>query len=166
MSERCAMQARSHLYMSCNLWDSLWIIQQPTCLAISREEPVLYVERFVSVFTILRYPRLWRRLFTWLRGARSVAPNLRVLAPLPLFHLGHAVPFLFRWEFAIQRRWILSWANRGQGGGRVLWVDSVLYECAVGRLGESLSVYHVADEASAFPTSHARIVASLERQLL
>ena len=78
---------RQHVYLSSNFWDGLWIIQQPTCDQIARHEPVLYVERHVSLFTILRYPRLWTRLFTWMAGARTRGPHLRVLAPLPLFHV-------------------------------------------------------------------------------
>ncbi len=62
---------RQHVYLSSNFWDGLWIIQQPTCDQIARHAPVLYVERHVSLFTILRYPRLWKRLFTWMSGARS-----------------------------------------------------------------------------------------------
>src|SRR5436190_10827996 len=101
----------SHVYLASNLWTGLWIIQQPIAREIAKHEPVLYVERFVSLFTVLRYPRLWRRLFTWMRGARRLSPKLRVLAPLPLFHLGHRIPWLFRIEFQLQRWWILWWAR-------------------------------------------------------
>src|SRR5262245_42304486 len=100
---RPAFGDRAHVYLSSNFWDDLWIIQQPVANEIAQDEPVLYVERFVSIFTILRQPRFWPRLFAWLRGARRRSPKLRVLAPLPLFHLGHRVPWLFRAEFAIQR---------------------------------------------------------------
>ncbi len=160
-----ARPSREHLYLSCNFWDAFWIIQQPICNEIQKDEPVLYVERFVSVFTVLRYPRLWRRLFAWLRGARRLTENLRVLAPLPLFHLGHRFPGIFRLEFAIQRRWILWWAGRGSNT-RLLWLDNPLYECAVSRLREQAAIYHVADEVSAFPTSHAEISQALERSVL
>lgn len=157
---------RSHVYLACNFWDGLWIIQQPVAQEIARDEPVLYVERFVSLFTVLRYPRLWRRLFTWLRGARRVSDRLRVLAPLPLFHLGHRVPWLFRLEFRLQRWWILWWARGDRSDARVLWMDHPLYECAVGRMGERLAVYHVADEIAAFPTSHPATTEALERSML
>ncbi len=157
---------RQHLYLAGNLWDGLWIVQQPVCNEIQREEPVLYVERFVSFLTVARYPRLWPRLFAWLRGPRKVTPNLRVLAPLPLFHLGHRFPRLFRAEFALQRLWILLWAGRLRGRTRILWVDNPLYECAIGKMGEQLAIYHVGDEFSAFPTSHAPTAQALERQLL
>src|SRR5207247_715364 len=113
-----------------------------------KEEQVLFVERFTSLFTILRYPRLWFRLFAWLRGARNVTPNLRILAPLPLFHLGHRFPFIFRLEFAIQRLWILFWAPRRPTRSRVLWFDHPLFECAIGKMAESLVVYHVGDEVA------------------
>ena len=78
---------RSHIYLSSNWWDALWIIQQPIANEIAKEEPVLYVEGFVSWFTVLRYPSRWKRLFAWLRGARRVSPTLRLLAPLPLTRL-------------------------------------------------------------------------------
>ncbi len=157
---------RQHLYLASNLWDDLWIIQQPTCNEIRREEPVLYVERFVSVFTILRYPKLWRRLFTWMAGARPRGKNLRILAPLPLFHLGHRVPWLFRLEFLLQRAWIRWWVGREPTGDRVLWMDNPLYAGVPGTMGERLSVYHVADQVSAFQTSDAAIMNRLEAMLL
>lgn len=157
---------RQHVYLSSNFWNSLWIIQQPICNEIQREEPVLYVERFVSLLTVLRYPGLWPRLFAWLRGARAVGPNLRILAPLPLFHWGHRFPRLFRVEFAVQRWWILCWANRTRRDVRVLWLDNPLYECAISSLQEQVVVYHVADEISAFPTSHPTVSRELERAVL
>lgn len=157
---------RQHVYLSTNLWDGLWIIQQPTCDQISRHEPVLYVERHVSLFTILRYPKLWTRLFSWMAGARSRGPLLRVLAPLPLFHLGHQVPWLFRLEWAIQRLWIRAWAGTAPEGGRVLWMDNPMFSCVPGSMGESLSIYHVADEPSAFKESNVPIMERLEADML
>ena len=157
---------REHVYLSSVMWDGLWIIQQPICNEIQREEPVLLVERPVSVFTIARYPQLWRRLFVWLRGARNIAQHLRVLAPLPLFHLGHRFPRLFRVEFEVQRRWILLWARTRRARTRVLWLDNPLFECAIGRMGESLSVYHVGDEAGEFRTSHRPTIMKLEERVL
>jgi glycosyltransferase involved in cell wall biosynthesis len=157
---------REHIYLASGTWDGLWIIQQPVCNEIQKEEPVLFVERPVSIFTALRYPRLWTRLFAWLKGARQVTPNLRVLAPLPLFHLGHRFPRLFRMEFAIQRRWISYWAPRAEGQARVLWLDNPLYACAIGRMGEAIAVYHVGDEVAEFETSHRETMRTLEDQTL
>jgi len=156
---------RVHIYFASVTWDWYWIIQQPICNQIKEREPVLYVDRFVSVFTILRYPELWRRLFLWVRGPRRVEPNLQVLPPLPLFHLGHRFPRLFKLEFAIQRWWIRWWASRLPVGDRILWVDNPLYECALGTMGERVSIYHLADEISAFASSHAEAVLAQERAL-
>ena len=159
-------QTLQHVYLASNFWDGLWIIQQPICNEMQQEEPVLYVERPCSLFTVLRYPRLWRQLFAWLKGARRVTPNLRVLAPLPLFHLGHRFPWLFRIEFLVQQYWIKLWAGRQAYALRILWVDHPLFSCAIGRCGESLAIYHVGDESAAFPTSHAKTIRSLEAALL
>jgi len=158
--------AREHIYLCSLMWDDFWIIQQPICNEIQKEEPVLFVERPVSIFTVVRYPELWRRLFAWLRGARTVSPNLQVLAPLPLFHLGHRFPRLFMLEFAIQRRWILLWAGRRSGRTRVLWLDNPLFECAIGRMHESVAVYHVGDEMGEFRASHRPTVSRLEARAL
>jgi glycosyltransferase involved in cell wall biosynthesis len=159
-------EAREHIYLCSLMWDGLWIVQQPICNEIQKGEPVLFVERPVSVFTVIRYPDLWRRLFAWTRGPRRVSINLRVLAPLPLFHLGHRFPWLFRIEFEIQRWWILLWASHRPTGGRVLWLDNPLYECAIGRMRESISVYHTPDEVGEFRTSHRPTVTRLEHNML
>lgn len=156
-----------HIYLSSNFWDGLWIIQQPISREISRDEPLLYVERVVSLWTVLRYPQLWRRLFTWLRGSVPRGERLWVLAPLPLFHLGHRFPWLFRVEMSLQRRWILRAARRiGLNGRRILWADHPLYESAVGAMDESLAIYHVGDEVTGFASSHGRTMRSLEETML
>jgi UDP-galactopyranose mutase len=148
------------------MWDGLWIIQQPISNEIQKEEAVLFVERPTSLFSIIRNPRLWRRLFAWMRGPRTISRNLRVLAPLPLFHLGHRFPWLFRIEFAIQRKWILRWAPRSAGRTRVLWLDHPLFECAIGRMWESVAVYHVGDDVAEFRTSHRPTMTRLEDRAL
>jgi len=51
-------------------------------------------------------------------------------------------------------------------GDRVLWVDNPLYQGALGTLGECISIYHLADEISAFASSHPGSVAAQERALL
>ena len=158
---------RVHVYLSSNLWDGLWIIQQPIAQEIARTEPLLYVERQVSIFTIARYRRLWKRAFAWLRGARWVQPNIWVLPSLPLFHLGHRFPRLYRLDLEVQRLWIRFWAGRVlPHATRVLWMDLPMYESLVGRLGDSVSVYHLGDEITAFADSDARIMRILEQRML
>src|SRR5690349_4117828 len=102
-----------HVYLCSLFWDGLWIVQQPICNQIQETEDVLFVERPVSIFTVLRYPNLWKRLFIWIWGPRRVSSHLRLLAPLPLFHLGHRFPQIFRLEWKIQRWWVKLWARGG-----------------------------------------------------
>lgn len=160
------MGSRHHIYLSSTFWDALWVIQQPIADQIQRTEPILFVERFVSIPTVFRYPRLWRRLFAWLRGARQLGTNLFVIAPLPLFHFGHRVPWLFRIELTLQSFWIRFWARAINRGQRVLWIDSPMYWSAVGRFGEHLSIYHVGDDVAEFPKSHAPTMRRLEANAL
>lgn len=158
---------REHVFLASLLWTDLWIVQQPMCREIGQEEPVLFVERFVSIATVLRYPKLWRRLFVWLKGVRSVGDGVSALAPLPLFHLGHRFPWLFRMEYHLQALW-LRWHMRRWSSGlpRVLWIDSPIYSRAIGTVGEGVSIYYVADEFAAFPTSHRKSAEMLEREVL
>jgi glycosyltransferase involved in cell wall biosynthesis len=160
------MQQRLHIYLSSNFWDGLWIIQQPIANEIGKTENVLYVERVVSIFTILRYPALWRCLFAWLRGVRPGPRHVHLLAPLPLFHLGHRFPRLFALEMRVQAWWIARAVRRFGESIHVLWIDNPVYKSVVNRLTADLRVYHVADEMSAFDTSHPRIVHALEKEVL
>lgn len=161
------MGRREHIFLASLLWTDLWIVQQPMCWEIGHEEPVLFVERFVSIATVLRYPRLWRRLFTWLRGVRSVNEGVSILAPLPLFHFGHRFPWLFRLEYRLQSIWLRRHVRRwSMGRSRVLWIDNPMYSPAIGTLGEEVSIYYVADEFAAFPTSHRQSAETLERETL
>src|SRR5690242_2444371 len=137
---------RLHIYLSSNFWDGLWIIQQPIANEIGKNEPVLYVERMVSVFTVLRYPYLWKRLFTWVRGLRHASGSVYLLAPLPLFHLGHRFPRLLALELRVQRWWIEQHARRLGNGDRVLWLDNPIFAAAIPLIRSEMVVYHVADE--------------------
>lgn len=166
ISEEPLKSSRLHIYLSSNLWDGLWIIQQPIANEIGKRETVLYVERTVSVFTVLRYPRLWRRLFAWMRGCRPTSGRVQILAPLPLFHLGHRFPRLFALELRIQRWWIERHA-RGLGADkRVLWLDNPVFAAAIPLFRSDIVVYHLADEMSAFDTSSVEIMQELERRVL
>jgi len=156
---------RHHVYLASNLWSGLWITQQPICWEIQKTEKIVFVERFVSIFTVLRYPRFWRQLFAWAQGARRISERLTVVSPLPLFHLGHRFPWLFQVEFWIQRLWI-RWAVRRTKGDRILWVDNPMLSCAAGAMGERLFIYHVADEFSEFSTSHPAVARRLEKRML
>ena len=158
--------ARLHIYLSSNFWDGLWVIQQPIAQEIGRTEPVLYVEQPVSIFTVLRRPGYWRRLFGFVRGLRRVQDQVHVLAPLPLFHLGHRFPRVYALELRLQRLWIERWARTFGERPRVLWMDNPVYGSLAGRLGEQLTVYHVGDDIAAFDSSHAPTMRRLEDELL
>ncbi len=158
--------ARLHVYLSSNFWDGLWVIQQPISQEIGRSEPVLYVEQPVSIFTVLRRPGYWRRLFAWTRGLRRVQDDVHVLAPLPLFHLGHRFPWLYAVELRLQRRWIERWARHFGNRPRVLWMDNPVFGSLAGRMGEELAVYHVGDDIAAFDSSHGPTMRALEHDLL
>jgi glycosyltransferase involved in cell wall biosynthesis len=107
--------------------------------------------------------RAWKKLADVARGMLEPEPNLHVLAPLYLPAYGNEV--VRRANGALLQLQIRS-AMRRLGMRRpVGWSFLPSAAPVAGRLGESLVVYHVVDEFSAFSDASAH-VAELERRLL
>ncbi|MEW5797653.1 MAG: glycosyltransferase [Bacteroidota bacterium] len=157
----------SVIYFSSNEWNSYWIIQQPVANELSKIVPVLYVERNVSLFTILRYPTMWRKLFMWMRGIRKVKENLYVYSPIPLFHLGHRFPMILFADFYLKALAVkLITRMKPEFSKPTLFFDSPYYQKALTLFPESTSVYHIGDELSAFSTSHPEKMEAIENNFL
>ena len=157
----------SIIYFSTIDWNAYWIIQQPVANELSKNYPVLFVERNVSVFTILRYPRMWKKLFLWMRGVRKIKNNLYIYSPIPSFHLGHKFPKLFLLDHYVKSIIIKTITIfKKEFSNPLLFFDNPYYQNSIQLFPQSKKVYHVGDELSAFSTSDAKIISLLEQNFL
>jgi hypothetical protein len=107
--------------------------------------------------------RAWKKLRHAARGVQEVEPNLHVLAPLYVPAYGSEA--VRAANGAIVRAQVLA-AMRWLGMRRpISWSFLPSAAPVAGRIGESLVVYHVVDEFSAFSDASPH-VAELERRLL
>ena len=107
--------------------------------------------------------RVWKKLRDAARGLTEPEPNLHVLAPLYVPAYGSAL--VRRLNRALLRLQVLA-ALRVLGMSRpVSWSFLPAAATVAGSLGESMVVYHVVDEFSAFSDASAH-VAELEERLL
>jgi glycosyltransferase involved in cell wall biosynthesis len=157
----------SVIYFSSNEWDSFWIIQQPIANEFSKLCPVLFVERNVSVFTIIRYPKMWKKLFRWMRGARKINDNLYVISPIPGFHLGHKFPIILFIDYFMKAVMVKLFTALVPAFAKpLLFFDTPYYQKALRLFSGATTVYHVGDEISAFSTSDPRIMDAIEKSFL
>lgn len=107
--------------------------------------------------------RAWKKLRDVTRGVKEVEPNLHVLAPLYVPAYGSEVVRAANGALVRFQTWA---AMRALGMRRpISWSFLPSAAPVVGRLGESLVVYHVVDEFSAFSDASSH-VAELERRLI
>ena len=92
--------------------------------------------------------RILRKLRRGLVPVREAEPNLFVASPLVVPLPGS--PFAERLNAWLLRRLILRWCRRRGGERPILWSFLPNVGGLVGRLGESLVVYHCVDEYVAF----------------
>lgn len=108
--------------------------------------------------------RILKRLLKWLRGVRSVSPNLFVFAPLVLpFHRFALVRAFNRVFLSMQLKYIVS---KHRFENPIIWsyVPNALE--FLGKWKEKLSVYHCVDELSANPRIPGEVVKRMEEEFI
>ena len=149
-----------------NDWDGDPLSKTHIMRILARDNRVLWVNSIGN-----RSPRMsaadarraWKKLADVARGMLEPEPNLHVLAPLYLPAYGNEV---VRRANGVLLQGQIRVAMRRLGMRRpVSWSFLPSAAPVAGRLGESLVVYHVVDEFSAFSDASAH-VAELERRLL
>jgi glycosyltransferase involved in cell wall biosynthesis len=149
-----------------NDWDGDPLSKTHIMRILARENRVLWVNSLgnrAPRATASDAARIWKKLRDAARGMTEPEPNLHVLAPLyvPAYG-GEAVRAVNRGLLRLQ---VLA-AMRRLGMRRpISWSFLPSAAAVAGTLGESLVVYHVVDEFSAFSDASAH-VAELERRLL
>jgi hypothetical protein len=149
-----------------NDWDGDPLSKTHIMRLLARENRVLWVNSIGNRSpraSVADVRRAWKKLADAARGMHEPEPNLHVLAPLYLPAYGTEA--VRRANGALLRLQILA-AMRRLGMRRPIgWSFLPSAAPVAGRLGESLVVYHVVDEFSAFSDASAS-VAELERRLL
>lgn len=149
-----------------NDWDGDPLSKTHIMRILARENRVLWVNSIGNRSpraSVSDARRAWKKLTQAAGGLSRPEPNLHVLAPLYLPAYGTEA--VRRANGALLRLQILA-AMRRLGMRRpIAWSFLPSAAPVAGRLGESLLVYHVVDEFSAFSDASAH-VAELERRLL
>ena len=129
--------------MSTNHWTGLPTSKQHLTWVLSRTRRVLYVDPPIDVFSALGRKRRWPKF----RGLRSVRDGVWVLSPVVLDNRSDPRA---RLRFHRRSRGRVRAACRRLGlESPVLWTFTPEHGPYAGALGESLTVYHVADDLPA-----------------
>jgi glycosyltransferase involved in cell wall biosynthesis len=162
-----SLAGRDIVCLASSSWDAMWVNAQHLMSRLAPANRVLYVNNLG-----LRAPgptrgdweKIKRRIREWFAGARAVAPNLWVVAPV-------SVP-LHRWSIIRAfNRWSLRRSLRRQmrrlGFARpILWSFLPIGVDLLGGLDESLVVYHCVDDYAANPGVDAERLREMEERLL
>jgi glycosyltransferase involved in cell wall biosynthesis len=149
-----------------NDWDGDPLSKTHIMRILARENRVLWVNSIGNRSpraSVADARRAWKKLADAARGLLQPEPNLHVLAPLYLPAYGSEV--VRRANGELLRLQIVAALRRLGMRRPIAWSFLPSAAPVAGRLGESLLVYHVVDEFSAFSDASAH-VAELERRLL
>jgi glycosyltransferase involved in cell wall biosynthesis len=160
-----ALQGRDIVCFS-NDWDGDPLSKTHIMRILSRRNRVLWVNSIgnrAAKATASDAARIWKKLRDAARGLTEPEPNLHVLAPV--YVPAYGTERVRRLNGRLLRLQVRL-AMRRLGMRRpISWSFLPSAATVAGSLGESLVVYHVVDEFSAFSDASAH-VAELERRLL
>jgi teichuronic acid biosynthesis glycosyltransferase TuaH len=152
-------------------WDEHWSSEQQLMSRFSEIWPVLYVERPVSIlsfFTGISDASVGRQFLRWLKwGTRTEGKNLYVLTPPPFLPFRYNL-FINKINQRIRNASIKR-AMKKLGIERpILWIYEPDAAATVGKIDETLSIYHCADDWSSSRQwwNPVRNVTSLEDRLI
>ena len=143
--------------LSTNHWTGLPTSKQHLTWVLSRTGRVLYVDPPLDVFSAAGRFRRWSKF----RGLRKVREHAWVLSPLVLSNSGSPRSRLAFHRRAIGR--VRAVSDRLGLERPVLWTFTPEHRPYIGGMGESLVVYHVADDLPAM-SRDPEAMAELERE--
>ena len=160
------LTGRDIVCIASSSWDSMWVNSQHLMSRLARANRVLYVNN-----TGLRMPgpsaadlrKIALRLWNFARGVRPTRENVHVVAPLvvPL----HGVPAIERLNGEILARYLRHYLKKLGMKRPILWIFLPTGVGLVGRLDESLVVFHCVDKYSENPGVPAQRVRAMEAEL-
>ncbi len=145
---------------SANHWTGLPTSKQHLMQVVSRSASVLYVDPPLDVFSVVGRRRRWPKLL----GLRRVDERLWVLSPVVPSHPSSPRS---RLEFHRRHARRVTKAATSLGLERpVLWAFAPEHVAYAGSLGESLVVYHAADEPAATSGADPEATSAIERDMI
>jgi glycosyltransferase involved in cell wall biosynthesis len=150
-------------------WDGPWGSRQQVMLRFARRGyRVLFIEQPAGLEHLLRYPDLRRNRFRrWREGLYTVADNLWIASPPPLFPGRYYSQTINHINQKLMVAWTKSLLPRIQFTPAILWVYNPEVWPLIGRFGERLSIYHCVEEFAAGTAGLKRqTISALEAKLL
>jgi len=165
--------ALSFVFLSTMDWDDLWVIQRTLSTEIGKTNKILFVERFVSFFSLFFSREYRNRVWNWLtrkkaRGLRKIegSGNLFVYTPPLGFHLGHKFPFLYKMNYVFLSYFIRKVIKRLELQNVVVFTEVPFSTPLIRRIKTLLSIYYIIDEPKAFEGTAISKVVKAEDELL
>jgi glycosyltransferase involved in cell wall biosynthesis len=157
--ESTRRQSRDIVCVSCNHWSGLPTSKQHLMSVLSRSHRVLYVDPPMDVFSVMGRRRRWGKF----RGVTRVSASLVVLSPVVLVHRSSLGDRLVFHRAQVER--VLETARCLGFTDTILWTSKPEHVAYAGKLGESVHVYHVADEPEG-ATGEPGDVTELEQEIV
>lgn len=150
-----------------NEWQQVPTSKEHIMKIFSKKNKVLYVENIGQrrpLFKLADFKRILTRLINWSTGLKKENPNLIIFSPLllPFF----SFKFVRNINRKILKNSIFKIMKKEKMAKPILWISIPTAVDLVGNLGEKLSIYHLIDDYSAFPTLSFKLISNLEKELL
>lgn len=165
---KTARQGYDIICFSTSDWKSPWGSRQQIMRRLAKRHRVLFVEYQASWIHPLRYPRLLKKWWRWMKGPVEIAPNLYLLSPVPGLPFGFYVRPINR-----MNQMLLSWqmkrALKRLGFiDPLFWIYTPLAADLLGKLGEKDIVYHCIEAyAEEIPISiRQKTVEAMEKEIV
>ena len=156
------------IYLGMSPWEGMWRNRQQLMSRFAKMMPVLYVEPWT---TLKKVRRSLLQAGTDSDGRHKSSPEIEGLG---IFHGSPLLPVSgsrYLAEFT-QRRWYAAIRRRAKRLGitrPILWISRPEFSGALGRMNESISIYHIVDEYGGYTSQNEATRQRLweaERQLI
>lgn len=160
------LKGQNIICIASSSWDAMWVNSQHLMDRLAEHNRVLYVNN-----TGLRPPgksmadlrKIGNRLVGFFSGKMMAKKNLFILSPIIIpFHNYHLVRWLNGLILSVYLRFYCWWLGFSKP---LLWIFLPTGLQLVGRLGESLSIFHCVDKYSQNPGVSAKEIQAMEREL-
>lgn len=162
-------------------WLSPWGSKQHLMVKLAKHNRVLYIEYQGSCMDFIKYPRYFLSRLINMNKLRQVNDNIYTYTPIPVFPFGNYFIFINRINQSILCFILHRLMNKLKFKSPVLWFYSPISAYLVGKMDESIVIYHCAADFTQekknylrkntigrlemYLVKHAQIVLTLTKEL-